>query len=90
MLEAACKIYDYIIIDTPPAAAVSDSLLVGGAVDATLLVVHAEATPAAAVERVVQVFRQADRRLGGLIVAADQAQSSEAQMRRNIRAYFDQ
>lgn len=45
MMETLSKEYDYVLVDTPPLEAVSDSLLVATHCDGALLVVHSGATP---------------------------------------------
>lgn len=44
LLEILEKMYDYIIIDTPPILPVTDALIVGGLVDLTILVINSKHT----------------------------------------------
>lgn len=44
LLKLLSKIYDYIILDTPPLMAVTDAQVLAGKCDGTILVVRAEAT----------------------------------------------
>lgn len=45
LVRAASSKYDLVLVDTPPVLAVSDALVVGGLVDATLMVVKWRRTP---------------------------------------------
>ena len=70
LIVAARSTYDYVIVDTPPVAAVSDALLIGRSVDETLLVVRAGSTPSAAVAATVKAFRTARLPIAGFVLNA--------------------
>jgi capsular exopolysaccharide synthesis family protein len=56
LLQDASEVFDWIIIDTPPAALVPDCNLIAGTVDAALLVIRAYATPYPLVQRAVEAI----------------------------------
>jgi len=72
-IAEAAQEYDWIIIDTPPVALLSDANLLSSMVDAALLVVRAEATPYPLVRRAVEAIG-ADKILG---VVLNRAKRSE-------------
>ncbi|MDX6751197.1 polysaccharide biosynthesis tyrosine autokinase [Geminicoccaceae bacterium 1502E] len=79
LLAALATGYDHVIVDTPPVAAVSDALLVGRMVDATLLVVRAATTPRDRVAATVATFHEAGLPLVGAVLnAADPGRSGYA------------
>jgi capsular exopolysaccharide synthesis family protein len=72
-LAEAAQEYDWVIIDTPPVALLSDANLLSSMVDAALLVVRAEATPYPLVRRAVDAIGS-DKILG---VVLNRAKRSE-------------
>lgn len=60
--------YDTIIIDTPPVLAVSDALVLSSLVDATILVVKADATRRSAVNQSIQKLAQAHAKIYGVVL----------------------
>ena len=64
--------YQFVLIDTPPTSLFSDSIVVGGASDGTLLVTRLRFTPRSVVNQTVQQIRQAGGRvIGAFLVGAD-------------------
>jgi len=65
--------YDFVLIDTPPTALFSDSIVIGAATDGTLLVTRLRYTPRAAVLQTVAQIRQAGGKvIGAFLVGADE------------------
>ncbi|MFL5257504.1 MAG: GumC family protein [Rhodopila sp.] len=60
--------YDVVILDSPPVLAVSDAVSAARAVDATVLVVDAKATPKDVVERALKSLRAAEAPIAGVIL----------------------
>jgi capsular exopolysaccharide synthesis family protein len=58
-LERVRPMFDWILIDSPPALPVADASVMGGLVDGVLLVVRANSTPAAASQRACKELRDA-------------------------------
>jgi capsular exopolysaccharide synthesis family protein len=64
--------YDYVLVDTPPTAAFSDSMVIGGATDGTLLIARLHFTPRAVIEQTIERIRQSGGKvLGAFLVGAD-------------------
>ena len=61
VLDALKETYHYILVDTPPALAVTDAGVVGRSADGILLVVRLESTPRARVEQAIAILEN----LGG-------------------------
>jgi len=70
VLEEAKQVHDWVIIDTPPVALLSDAKLLAGMVDGTLLVVRAGATPYPIVQRAMQAIGP-ERILGTILNGAE-------------------
>ncbi len=68
LLNEALAQFDRVIIDTPPLLAVSDALILAGGVQTVVLVVQGCKTPRKAVQRSVQLLKQADATLGGVLL----------------------
>ncbi len=60
--------YDHIIIDGPPALLVSDAKVLGGLVDATLLVFNAAATSRGAAQRTIRELRDVNANVVGCVL----------------------
>jgi polysaccharide biosynthesis transport protein len=60
--------YDYVIVDSPPCGAVSDSYLLGSLTDTVLFVVKAHETPASTVRSVLHKFRDLDVSVAGILL----------------------
>jgi capsular exopolysaccharide synthesis family protein len=66
LLERLAPIFDWIILDSPPALPVSDASVLAGVCDGVLLVVCAGLTPFASAQKAYQEFR--DKKLLGVIL----------------------
>ncbi len=74
MLHELRDHYDFVLVDTPPTLLFSDSIVVGGASDGTLLITRLRFTPRTALHQTVARIRQAGGAvIGAFIVGADQA-----------------
>jgi succinoglycan biosynthesis transport protein ExoP len=62
--------FDYVIVDTPPALSVTDSVLLSSLADSALLVVRAGVTSKAALRRVCDVLAHVDARIMGVVLNA--------------------
>jgi succinoglycan biosynthesis transport protein ExoP len=65
--------YDYIIIDGPPVLLVSDTKILAGLADATLLVFNAAATSRGAAQRTIRDLRDVNARIVGCVLFAARA-----------------
>jgi protein-tyrosine kinase len=72
VLQEASSRFDWVIIDTPPVALLTDAHLLASLVDAVLLVVQAGKTPLAAINRAVEAVGR-ERILGVVLNRADHA-----------------
>lgn len=72
ILSAARRIYDVIIIDTPPAGAVTDALLIVPHVDATVMVVRWKTTPISILRATLRrLLTRTDQSIGMLLNGVD-------------------
>ncbi len=67
------KIYDYIIVDSPPVLLVSDAKVLAKMVDATILVLNAAATSRGAAQRAIGEIRAVSTNLVGCVLFAVRA-----------------
>ena len=72
VLQEASARFDWVIIDTPPVALLTDAHLLASLVDAVLLVVQAGKTPLAAINKAVEAVGR-ERILGVVLNRADHA-----------------
>ena len=72
VLQEASARFDWVIIDTPPVALLTDAHLLASLVDAVLLVVQAGKTPLAAINKAVEAVGR-ERILGIVLNRADHA-----------------
>ncbi|MFC1634926.1 polysaccharide biosynthesis tyrosine autokinase [Planctomycetota bacterium] len=71
LLSDQSKKYDHIIIDGPPVLLVSDTKILAGLVDATVLVFNAMTTSRGAAQRAIRELREVNARVvGGVLFAA--------------------
>jgi len=70
LIAEASAAFEWVIIDTPPVAILTDAKLLGAMVDTALLVVRAGKTPAALVERAVEAIGR-DRIMGVVLNRAE-------------------
>ena len=68
LLDRAVGDYDRVVIDTAPLLPVSDALILAGEVQTVVLVVQSGKTPRKAVQRSVQLLKQADVTIGGILL----------------------
>lgn len=66
-LEALSRSADYIVIDSPPLLPVSDSVVLAGLADLTVLVVTARTTAKRSVQRSIEMLDQVSAPLGGIV-----------------------
>ncbi len=74
IIDEARHAFDWVIIDTPPVAFLSDANLLSAMVDAALLVVRADSTPFDLVQRAVDAIGR-DRILGMVLNRAQLEES---------------
>ncbi|MDF1560991.1 MAG: polysaccharide biosynthesis tyrosine autokinase [Bacteroidales bacterium] len=67
-LEKARKEFDYVIIDTPPAAVVTDALLLAGRADVTLFVVRQRYSSKNTLHLIDEIYRNKEIKNPGIIV----------------------
>lgn len=67
-LEQLGKIFDFILLDAPPALAVSDALVLSRLVDGVLYVIRCDSTPKQAVIAGVKRLRRVDANLVGVLL----------------------
>ena len=67
-LEKAKKQFDYIIIDTPPAAVVTDALVLANRADVTLFVVRQRYTTKSTLNLIDEIYRNREIKNPGVIV----------------------
>ncbi len=67
-LDQLGKIFDFILLDAPPALAVSDALVLSRLVDGVLYVVRCDSTPKQAVMAGVKRLRRVDANLVGVLL----------------------
>lgn len=65
--EALARSADYVVIDSPPLLPVSDSVVLAGLADLTLLVVTARVTAKRSLNRSIEMLDQVDAPLGGIV-----------------------
>jgi Mrp family chromosome partitioning ATPase len=89
VLEGLRARFDLVLIDTPPAVAVSDALMLSVQCDGVLLVLRAQKTPVAAVQRVVERLEEVGARLlGSVLVGADMRHPDYAEYRHYYKSYY--
>ncbi|MEO7555929.1 MAG: polysaccharide biosynthesis tyrosine autokinase [Acidimicrobiales bacterium] len=68
LIETLRSQSDYVIIDTPPVLPVADARIVAGVVDATLLVVAANASAEKDIKRSLELLQQVDANIVGTVL----------------------
>ena len=68
LLESLKETFDYIILDTPPVQAVTDSQILSTKADGTILVVRAERTKKESVENAVNLLRKVNANIIGTVL----------------------
>lgn len=67
LLTTVSKVVDHVIIDSPPLLPVTDSLVIAGYADSTLLVVTARSTTRRSLTRSLELLHQVDAPLEGVV-----------------------
>jgi len=81
--------FDLVLVDTPPAIAVSDAIVLSVQCDGVLLVLRAQRTPTEAVQRVVERLEVVGARLLGIVlVGADMRHPDYAEYRHYYKSYY--
>jgi polysaccharide biosynthesis transport protein len=89
MLQSLRNRFDLVLIDTPPAIAVSDAVDLSGQCDGVLLVLRAQRTPTDAVQRVAKRLQAGGARLiGTVLVGADMRYPEYAEYRHYYKSYY--
>lgn len=68
LLKDAKRIYDFIILDTPPTLAVTDAKVLANLVDATLFVVRSGSTQTEEAERAIKSIQEAEAKFLGALL----------------------
>jgi succinoglycan biosynthesis transport protein ExoP len=68
VLRALCEEADYVLVDSPPVLPVSDSIIIAGIVDATIVVVTADGTTKRQAQRALEQLRQIDAPVVGAVL----------------------
>ncbi|MDU4892208.1 MAG: CpsD/CapB family tyrosine-protein kinase [Clostridium sp.] len=76
LIEALKKIFDYVILDTPPVQAVTDAQILGAKADGTILVVRAEKTKKDSVQNSVSLLRKVNANIIGTVLNGLEASSN--------------
>jgi polysaccharide biosynthesis transport protein len=81
--------FDFVLLDTPPAIAVSDAMVLSIQCDGVLLVLRAQKTPTEAVQRVVERLETVGAQLlGTVLVGADMHHPDYAEYRHYYKSYY--
>lgn len=68
LIEALKKIYDYVILDTPPIQLVTDAQILSAKADGTILVVRAEETKKRSVHNAIDLLRKVNANIIGIVL----------------------
>ena len=68
LIETLSREYDLVLFDSPPVASISDALLLGKAVEGTLLVIRAGQTPREMIGRGLKALEGAEVRVTGAVL----------------------
>ena len=68
LLEELKKIFDYIILDTPPVQAVTDSQILSTKADGTILVIRAEKTKKDSVQNAIGLLKKVNANIIGTVL----------------------
>lgn len=69
MLLALKKVYDYVIIDTPPVSVVTDAAIIGGMADGAFLVVRSDYAPVEMVQMAQKKLEDVHVKIFGVILS---------------------
>lgn len=76
LLEALKKVFDYVILDTPPIQAVTDAQILSTKSDGTILVVRAEKTKKDSVHNSISLLRKVNANIIGTVLNGLEASTS--------------
>ncbi|MEG1256971.1 CpsD/CapB family tyrosine-protein kinase [Clostridium sp.] len=68
LIDALKKVFDYVILDTPPVQAVTDAQILSTRADGTILVVRAERTKKDSVENAVGLLKKVNANIIGTVL----------------------
>ena len=88
LMEHAKSHYDYVIVDTAPTQAVSDSMVIARSCDSIIYVVRADSTSEKVINNGLSRFIQFGHRLDGVVLNQVDLNKSDAAER--YRGYYDQ
>jgi capsular exopolysaccharide synthesis family protein len=89
ILQGLRERFDLVLLDTPPAVAVSDAVVLSVHCDGVVLVLRAQRTPTEAVQRVVERFETAGARiLGTVLMGVDMRTPEFADFRHYYKSYY--
>lgn len=86
MLAECLKVFDYIILDTPPLASVADALKIATNCDGSVLVVRGGATPRKLVQNSVQLLQKTGKPLLGTVL--NRVNAGKGSSRYYYRQYY--
>ncbi|WP_067618232.1 CpsD/CapB family tyrosine-protein kinase [Alicyclobacillus acidiphilus] len=78
LIESLRKVYDFIVLDTPPTLSVSDTLNLTRVVDGVLFVVDSQRTNRNLVRRAIQSLQQVDARVLGVVLNRAKRKKNES------------
>ena len=87
-MEHAKLHYDYVIVDTAPTQAVSDSMVIARSCDSIIYVVRADSTSEKVINNGLSRFIQFGHRLDGVVL--NQVDLSKSDAAERYRGYYDQ
>lgn len=76
LLDALKKVYDYVIIDTPPVSVVTDAAIIGGMVDGALLVVRSDYAPVDMVKLAKKRLEDVNVKIFGVVLSRFDAKTT--------------
>ena len=88
LMEHAKLHYDYVIVDTAPTQAVSDSMVIARSCDSIIYVVRADSTSEKVINNGLSRFIQFGHRLDGVVL--NQVDLSKSDAAERYRGYYDQ
>ncbi|WP_346913693.1 CpsD/CapB family tyrosine-protein kinase [Clostridium sp.] len=68
LIENLKKLYDYVILDTPPIQLVTDAQILSAKADGTILVVRAEETKKSSVHNAIDLLRKVNANIIGIVL----------------------
>lgn len=86
MLTECLKVFDFIILDTPPLASVADALKIATNCDGSVLVVHGGSTPRKLVQNSVQLLQKTGKPLLGTVL--NRVNTGKGSSRYYYRQYY--